>query len=57
VTGNFVTLGATLAYRTHGVLAKVLALPEFIAVVALARVFGVVLAAREMPVFYGFWSA
>ena len=37
VTGNFVTLGATLVYGTHGVLAKLLALPEFVLVVALAR--------------------
>jgi len=49
VTGNFVTLGATLISGTHGVLAKVLALPEFIAVVALARVVGVALASRQMP--------
>jgi uncharacterized membrane protein YoaK (UPF0700 family) len=49
VTGNFVTLGATLVYGTHGVLAKLLALPEFILVVALARLAGAALAAHRMP--------
>ena len=37
VTGNFVTLGAALVLGSHGILNKVLALPEFIAVIALAR--------------------
>jgi uncharacterized membrane protein YoaK (UPF0700 family) len=36
VTGNFVTLAATLVMGTHGVLAKVLVLPEFVLVLALA---------------------
>jgi uncharacterized membrane protein YoaK (UPF0700 family) len=49
VTGNFVTLGATLVYGTHGVLAKLLALPEFVLVVALTRLAGAALAARRMP--------
>jgi uncharacterized membrane protein YoaK (UPF0700 family) len=49
VTGNFVTLGAALVFGTHGVIAKMLALPEFIIVVALARVAGVALRARQMP--------
>jgi uncharacterized membrane protein YoaK (UPF0700 family) len=49
VTGNFVTLGAALVYGTHGVIAKVLALPEFIVVVALARLAGAALTARAMP--------
>jgi uncharacterized membrane protein YoaK (UPF0700 family) len=49
VTGNFVTLAATLISGTHGVIAKLLALPEFIVVVALARVAGAALAARDMP--------
>src|SRR5262249_9557437 len=40
VTGNFVTLGAALVFGTHGVIAKVLALPEFVLVVALARLLG-----------------
>lgn len=37
VTGNFVTLAATLVMGTHGAIAKLLALPEFVIVVALAR--------------------
>ncbi|WP_176084768.1 DUF1275 family protein [Martelella sp. HB161492] len=40
VTGNFVTLGATLANGTGGVLAKLLALPVFCITVLLARAFG-----------------
>jgi len=46
VTGNFVTLGAALVYGTHGVIAKLLALPEFILVIALARLAGAALRAR-----------
>jgi uncharacterized membrane protein YoaK (UPF0700 family) len=46
VTGNFVTLGAALVFGTHGVIAKVLALPEFVVVVALARLIGSALRAR-----------
>jgi uncharacterized membrane protein YoaK (UPF0700 family) len=40
VTGNFVTLGASLAFGTTGVLAKLLAIPVFCAVVIGARVVG-----------------
>jgi uncharacterized membrane protein YoaK (UPF0700 family) len=40
VTGNFVTLGAALVSGSHGVVNKMLALPEFVAVVALARLAG-----------------
>jgi uncharacterized membrane protein YoaK (UPF0700 family) len=40
VTGNFVTLGAALVFGTHGVIAKLVALPEFILVVVVARVLG-----------------
>jgi len=47
VTGNFVTLGATLVFGTRGVIAKVLALPEFIAVVALTSLAGAALAGRR----------
>jgi uncharacterized membrane protein YoaK (UPF0700 family) len=43
VTGNFVTLGAALVFGTHGVIAKLIALPEFALVVALARVVGAAL--------------
>lgn len=49
VTGNFVTLGATMALGTHGAAAKILALPEFIAFVALARVIGSTMRARNLP--------
>jgi uncharacterized membrane protein YoaK (UPF0700 family) len=49
VTGNFVTLAAALVLGTHGVVAKLLALPEFVLVVALARVAGAALRARGLP--------
>jgi uncharacterized membrane protein YoaK (UPF0700 family) len=38
VTGNFVTLAAALVLGSHGVIGKMLALPEFVAVIALARI-------------------
>src|SRR6267154_879405 len=44
VTGNFVTLAATLVSGTHGVVGKLLALPEFVIVIAAAR------RARGLPV-------
>jgi uncharacterized membrane protein YoaK (UPF0700 family) len=44
VTGNFVTLGASLVLGTTGVVAKLIALPLFCLVVALVRVLGLVLA-------------
>jgi uncharacterized membrane protein YoaK (UPF0700 family) len=50
VTGNFVTLGAALVFGSHGIIGKILALPEFIAVVALARLAGAALRARRAPV-------
>jgi uncharacterized membrane protein YoaK (UPF0700 family) len=37
VTGNFVTLGAALAFGTTGILSKLLALPTFCAIVLLTR--------------------
>ena len=43
VTGNFVTLGATILLGSHGIIGKLLALPEFILVVALARLAGTAL--------------
>jgi len=49
VTGNFVTLGAALVHGSHGIIGKVLALPEFVAVVALARILGRALQARQLP--------
>jgi uncharacterized membrane protein YoaK (UPF0700 family) len=48
VTGNFVTLGAALVFGSHGVIAKLLALPEFIVIVALARLIGHALRKRHM---------
>ena len=50
VTGNFVTLGAALVLGSHGILNKVLALPEFIAVIAVARLAGGALRRCGMPV-------
>jgi uncharacterized membrane protein YoaK (UPF0700 family) len=50
VTGNFVTLGAALAFGTQGIISKLLALPEFIAVIALARMAETALIARHLPV-------
>jgi uncharacterized membrane protein YoaK (UPF0700 family) len=49
VTGNFVTLAATLVSGTHGVIAKLVALPEFVAVIVLARLAGAAMRARGMP--------
>jgi uncharacterized membrane protein YoaK (UPF0700 family) len=49
VTGNFVTLAATLVSGTHGVIAKLLALPEFVVVIIAARVLGAALRARGLP--------
>ncbi|HEY4975318.1 MAG TPA: YoaK family protein [Steroidobacteraceae bacterium] len=44
VTGNFVTLGASLVLGTTGVVAKLIALPLFCLVVALVRLLGCALA-------------
>ena len=49
VTGNFVTLAAALVFGTHGVIAKLVALPEFILVIVLARLLGTALTARGLP--------
>jgi uncharacterized membrane protein YoaK (UPF0700 family) len=49
VTGNFVTLGASLALGTSGTLAKLLALPMFCAVVIMARLLNTVLSNRHWP--------
>jgi uncharacterized membrane protein YoaK (UPF0700 family) len=49
VTGNFVTLGAALVFGTQGVVGKLLALPEFILVVAFARLAGAALTTRRLP--------
>ncbi|HEV7359298.1 MAG TPA: YoaK family protein [Steroidobacteraceae bacterium] len=49
VTGNFVTLGATLVLGTSGALAKVLALPMFCLVVMAVRLLSVALMAKNLP--------
>jgi uncharacterized membrane protein YoaK (UPF0700 family) len=51
VTGNFVTLGASLVLGTSGALAKLMALPVFCTVVIAARLFGTFLTNRHAPVF------
>jgi uncharacterized membrane protein YoaK (UPF0700 family) len=47
VTGNFVTLGASLVLGTSGALAKLLALPVFCVVVIASRWFGTLLSHRS----------
>jgi uncharacterized membrane protein YoaK (UPF0700 family) len=49
VTGNFVTLGAALVFGSHGVIAKLAALPEFVIVIALAHLAGDALVSRHRP--------
>jgi uncharacterized membrane protein YoaK (UPF0700 family) len=49
VTGNFVLLGASIAEHRSGVIAKLLALPVFIAAVAGARLFERSRARRGIP--------
>ena len=49
VTGNFVTLGASLALGSSGALAKLLALPMFCAVVIAVRLLNTVLSNRHWP--------
>src|SRR6201993_4914450 len=51
VTGNFVTIGATLVHGTSGVLTKLLALPVFCAVVFLTRCLSYKLSDFGLPVF------
>lgn len=46
VTGNWVTAGAALVFGTSGVVAKLLALPVFAAVVAFARALGEAMAGQ-----------
>jgi uncharacterized membrane protein YoaK (UPF0700 family) len=50
VTGNFVTLGASLVMGTSGALAKLLALPVFCVAVILARFLAHGLRSRSLPV-------
>jgi uncharacterized membrane protein YoaK (UPF0700 family) len=49
VTGNFVTLGASLVLGTSGALAKLLALPMFCVVVFGIRLLSVALLAKRLP--------
>src|SRR6478736_2769594 len=51
VTGNFVTLGASLALGTSGAIAKLLALPAFCAVVIVVRLLDTLLSKHWRPVF------
>jgi uncharacterized membrane protein YoaK (UPF0700 family) len=57
VTGNFVTLGAAIVLGSHGIYGKLLALPEFVAVVALARLAGAALRGRGLPALRVLFSA
>ncbi|AYG64630.1 MULTISPECIES: YoaK family protein [unclassified Rhizobium] len=50
VTGNFVTLGASIALGTGGTLSKLLALPVFCAVVFASRMVGLALQRSGRPV-------
>jgi uncharacterized membrane protein YoaK (UPF0700 family) len=50
VTGNFVTLGASIALGTGGVLSKLLALPVFCVVVFASRIVGIALRRSGRPV-------
>ena len=50
VTGNLATLCAALVLGSHGVIGKILALPEFVGVIALTRFAGAELAARKRSV-------
>ncbi len=49
VTGNFVTLGHALVHGSDGIVGKILALPEFILIIALARLAGIALRAHKLP--------
>jgi len=49
VTGNFVTLGASLALGTSGAIAKMLALPSFCAMVVATRLLDTWLSERHRP--------
>lgn len=49
VTGNFVTLGASLVLGISGVAAKLLALPVFCVIVIATRLTGEVLRRRQLP--------
>ncbi|WFR97917.1 YoaK family protein [Rhizobium tumorigenes] len=50
VTGNFVTFGAAVVLGTSGIIAKLLALPVFCAVILVTRLASYWLAGRKYPV-------
>jgi len=50
VTGNFVTMGESLVHGTHGIIGKLLVLPEFVVIVILTRFAGLFLQKRKLPV-------
>jgi len=50
VTGNFVTMGESLVHGTHGIIGKLLVLPEFVVIVILTRFAGLILQKRKLPV-------
>lgn len=52
VTGNFVTLGASLVLGTSGAIAKLLALPTFCIVIVVTRLWAFQLKARGLPVLH-----
>ncbi|MEJ2377306.1 MAG: YoaK family protein [Pseudolabrys sp.] len=49
ITGNLATLCAAIVLGSHGYLGKILALPEFVAVIALARFADARMRARKWP--------
>jgi len=49
VTGNFVTMGAAIIGGGHGFIGKLAALPEFVGVVAFARLAGTAMRRRNWP--------
>src|SRR5579885_3401196 len=49
ITGNFATLCAALVLGRHDLIGKLLALPEFVAVIALARLSSALLPVRHTP--------
>jgi len=50
VTGNFVTMGESLVHGTHGIIGKLLVLPEFVVIVVLTRFAGLILQKHKLPV-------
>jgi uncharacterized membrane protein YoaK (UPF0700 family) len=49
VTGNLATLCAAIVLGSHGIVGKILAVPEFIAIIALARFADIGMRARKWP--------